>query len=95
LIVEFVLEPVAYFLLVSSAQAAAPLRPFGTSTKNHITSVAERQTENRNEKPIQLLPVLSIRAMRMMGKIMDDALLQTPRRPKNYKKISEWELDTK
>ena len=85
---EFKLErllvvQVAYFLLVSSAQAAASLLPFGISTKIHITSVANIQMENKNANPIQLLPVLSIRAVRIMGAIVDDAVIETPRSPIN------------
>lgn len=51
---------------------------------NQMTRVGARQVANRNAKPCQMLPVLSMIAWITFGPTMDDARFVNPNKPKNY-----------
>lgn len=67
----------------SAAHRTAARRPFGTSTANHITRLAEVQRRNKNGKPSQLLPDLLMIAWITFGPIIDDDVFDSPNRLKN------------
>lgn len=72
----------------SSAHAIASRRPFVTSMPNHITNEAQLHKANRKGNPIQLFPDLSIIACMTLGPIMEEARLESPKRPKNCNSFS-------
>ena len=82
--------PITLFCI--TAQAAASLRPFSTSTQNKITTNEQRHMAKRKGNPIQLLPDSSMIAWITIGPITDDATVDKPKSPKNY--IKSFEKDT-
>jgi len=68
----------------SAAHRTAARRPFGTSTANQITRLAQVHRKNKNGKPSQLLPVLLMIIWITFGPIIDDAVFDSPNRPKNF-----------
>jgi hypothetical protein len=73
----------------SAAQRSASLRPLGTSTVTQMTRDGTRHVANRNAKPCQIFPVLSIIACTTFGPTMDDARFVNPNKPKNYESPTE------
>ena len=71
-------------LLLITAQAAASLRPFSTSTQNKMITNEQRHRAKRKGNPIQLLPDPSMIAWITSGPIRDDATVESPKSPKNY-----------
>lgn len=67
----------------SAAQRTASRRPFGTSTASQMIRLDARHIENRNGKPCQVLPVLSMIAWITFGPTIDDARFVNPNKPKN------------
>lgn len=77
------LAALATFPRCSAAHRTAARRPFGTSTPNQMTRLAEVQRMNKNGKPSQLLPDLLMIAWIMFGPIIDDEVFDSPNRLKN------------
>ena len=62
----------------SAAHRTAARRPFGTSTANQITRLAQVQRRNKNGKPSQLFPDLLMIAWITFGPIIDEAVFDSP-----------------
>lgn len=62
----------------SAAHLTAARRPFGTSTANQITRLAQVQRRNKNGKPSQLFPDLLMIAWITFGPIIDDEVFDSP-----------------
>jgi len=62
----------------STAHRTAARRPFGTSTANQITRLAQVQRRNKNGKPSQLFPDLLMIAWITFGPIIDDEVFDSP-----------------
>ena len=73
-------EPVAPVAVprCSAAHPTAARRPFGTSTANQITRLAQEQRINKNGKPSQLFPDLLMIAWITFGPIIDDEVFDSP-----------------
>lgn len=70
--------PVAAVPRCSAAHRTAACRPFGTSTANQITRLAQAQRRNKNGKPSQLFPDLLMITWITFGPIIDDAVFDSP-----------------